>query len=529
MTRELTPFLTEGLPASREWPDFRFTLPALQYPKKLNAATELLDHAVARGWGARPCLITNHEVWTYAALLQRANQLGHLLIDEHDIRPGDRILLRSWNSPWTFAWWFATLKVGGVAIAVSPLLMEKEVRDVLEIARPKVAISEESVSEVLEAANAPRILRWGYRSPSDPLHRAERLPTSFSNDDSHADDVCLIGLTSGTTGKPKAPCHFHRAVLAIADTFSAEVLGPRPDDVFAGTPSLAFTYGLGALMVFPMRTGAASVLFERGGPDVLAEAIERHSVTVCFTAPKAYLDLAGLASDHDLSSLRVAVSGGEHLPAATSEAFRDATSVAITNGIGSTEMLHNFISSPGADVPSGATGRVIPGFEARVVDDEGTDVDPGEPGQLAVRGPTGCLYLNDERQREYVRGGWNYTGDVFIRDEGGVFWYQGRSDDMIIASGYNVSPVEVEETLLSHPLVADCGVAGAVTSRGTSIVKAWVVLVESAGGDQTAALQEFVKARLAVYKAPREIEYVASLPRTANGKLRRRALGVGAA
>lgn len=525
MARDLAPFLTDGIPRREDWPEFIFSLPALQYPSRLNVATELLDHSLARGWGERACLITDKEVWTYAALLQRANRLAHFLVHDQNIRPGDRILLRSWNSPWTVAWWFATLKVGGVIVTTSPLLMEKEVRDVLEMAKPRIAICEESVSETLERADAPRIIRWGHGGTSDPLERAVRLPDSFSNDDSHADDVCLIGSTSGTTGKPKAPCHFHRSVLAIADTFSAQILRPRADDVFSGTPSLAFTYGLGALVVFPMRTGAASVLFERGGPDVLADAIERHSVTVCFTAPKAYLDLAGLAGTNDLSSLRIAVSGGEHLPAATSEAFRDATGIAITNGIGSTEMLHNFISSPGIELPPGATGRVIPGFEARVVDDDGVDVAWGDSGQLAVRGPTGCLYLNDERQREYVRGGWNYTGDVFVRDERGVFWYQGRSDDMIIASGYNVSPVEVEETLLGHPMVADCGVAGAVNSAGTSIVKAWVVLVDPSEGEPTMALKEWVKARLAVYKSPREIAFVASLPRTANGKLRRRALG----
>jgi 2-aminobenzoate-CoA ligase len=274
-----------------------------------------------------------------------------------------------------------------------------------------------------------------------------------------------------------------------------------------------------------MRVGAASVLFEHGGSDVLADAIDRHSVSVCFTAPKAYVDLADLARDHDLSSLRIAVSGGEHLPAATAAAFREATGVAITNGIGSTELLHNFISAPGPELPPGATGRAVPGFEARVVNDEMAEAEPGKAGQLAVRGPTGCLYLHDERQRDYVRKGWNFTGDVFIRDDDNVFWYQGRGDDMVVASGYNVSPVEVEETLLGHPLVADCGVASAKNASGNSIVKAWVVLAESSDPDPTEELQQFVKSQLAVYKCPREIQYVVSLPRTANGKLRRRALG----
>ncbi|MEX0664254.1 MAG: AMP-binding protein [Acidimicrobiia bacterium] len=529
MARALSPFLTKGLPRRDEWPHFQFSLPSLQYPSKLNAATELLDRAVERGWGPRPCLITDDEEWTYSALLQRANRLAHVLVDDHGLQPGDRIVLRSWNSPWTVAWWFAALKVGGVVVTTSPLLKEKEIRDVLEMTQPAIAVCHDTVSTELEAASPPSILCWGHGGSSDPLRRAEHQPDSFSDDDSDADDVCLVGSTSGTTGKPKAPCHFHRSVLAIADTFSAEILRPRSDDVFAGTPSLAFTYGLGALMVFPMRVGAASVLFERGGPDVLADAIDRHSVSVCFTAPKAYLDLADLARDHSFSSLRIAVSGGEHLPAATSAAFREATGVAITNGIGSTELLHNFISSPGAELPPGATGRAIPGFEARVVGDEMVDAAPGEPGQLAVRGPTGCLYLHDERQREYVRRGWNYTGDVFIRDEDDVFWYQGRADDMVVASGYNVSPVEVEEILLGHPLVADCGVASAETASGTSIVKAWVVLAESLDSEPTDMLRQFVKSRLAVYKCPREIEYVTSLPRTANGKLRRRALGRSAA
>ncbi len=390
MRPDVDPFIGDGLPPRSLWPDFRFTLAKLHYPDRLNAATELLDRSIARGWGTRPCLITDAGVWTYAQLLQNANRLANLLVHDHGIKPGNRVLIRAWNSPWAVGWWFACLKIGAVVVTTSPQLKKRELCDVLEACVPQLAVVEEDLTEELEAAGSPpgmEVFGWG-----GPNSRVERQPDTFTNFDSASDDVCLIGLTSGTTGKPKCPCHFHRAVLAIADSFSAHVLKPRADDVFCGTPSLSFTYGLGALLVFPMRVGASAVLFRRGGPEALAAAIERHSATICFTAPKGYLELSN-RNDVDLSSLRQAVSGGEHLPAATSEAFEAATGIKITNGIGSTEMLHNFISSRGTELPAGATGRAVPGYQARVVDEEGRDVSVGESGMLAVRGPTGCLYL----------------------------------------------------------------------------------------------------------------------------------------
>lgn len=513
------------LPPSDAWPEFLFDLPSLRYPSSVNAGVELLDQSVARGWGARACVITDSEEWTYSQLLRRANQLAHLLRFEYGLEPGERVLLRGWNTPWTVAWWFAILKAGGVVVTTTPLLRSKELHDLFGITDPRIAVCDQAERDQLDLVEPPTLIEWQEPDGGDLLARLERVPDSFENSSTRSDDVCLIASTSGTTGKPKAPCHFHRSVLAIADTFSAHILRPDAHDRFIGSPSLAFTYGLGALVVFPMRVGAATILLPRAGADELARAIERHRATICFTAPKAYMEVAKLSAEYDLSSLRTAVSGGEHLPGSVSASFRFATGISITNGIGSTEMLHNFISSPGSELPSGATGRVVRGFDAKVVDASGAEVPTGEVGSLAVRGPTGCLYLDDPRQRDYVRRGWNFTGDSFIRDADNMFWYQGRSDDMVIAAGYNVSPVEVEEALLAHGSVVDSGVCATRLPDGSTAVKAYVVVGDAEPSEQFALeLKQFVRSRLAVFKVPREITFVPSLPRTPNGKLRRGAL-----
>jgi 2-aminobenzoate-CoA ligase len=423
------------------------------------------------------------------------------------------------------ACWFGVLKAGAVVVTTMPLLRPGELSTVHEIARIDLAMCDHRFTEDLRAADlgsAP-IVEYGGGSTDDLTRRAAAYPGVFDDVPTAADDVALLAFTSGTTGRPKATMHFHRDVLANADTFSRYVLKPSPEDVFTGTPPLAFTFGLGGLVVFPLHVGAATLLIEKASPAELVELMEGYGVTVCFTAPTAYR--AMLAGGHAarLTSLRRAVSAGEHLPAATWQDFQEATGVAIIDGIGSTEMLHIFISAADEDIRPGSTGRAVPGFVATVVDQRGEPLPAGEIGRLAVKGPTGCRYLADDRQSVYVQNGWNITGDTFLRDEDGYFWYQARSDDMIISSGYNIAGPEVEEALLAHPAVAECAVVGIPDEARGSVVKAVVVVADgSTAGDALAGeLQEFVKRRIAPYKYPRVIEFTDALPRTSTGKLQR--------
>jgi 2-aminobenzoate-CoA ligase len=432
------------------------------------------------------------------------------------------VLLRGPNNPWLTACWFGVLKAGAVAVTTMPLLRPGELATIHEIARLDLALVDErflSGTEGLSGDLGVRVVPFG-GSDGLPVLIKDK-PTSYDDVATSSDDVALLAFTSGTTGRPKATMHFHRDVLAICDTFSRHVLRPSADDVFTGTPPYAFTYGLGGVLLFPLHAGASTVLVEKATPPELARIIDEFGVTTCFTAPTAYK--AMLAAGATLPSLRAAVSAGEHLPAATWEAFRKATGVRIIDGIGATEMLHIFISAAGDDIRPGSTGRVVPGFTATVLEEDGSEAAPGEPGRLAVKGPTGCRYLSDARQTAYVRDGWNITGDTFSRDADGYFWYHARSDDMIISSGYNIAAPEVEEALLKHPEVAECAVVGVPDEARGSLVKAYVVLIEGvpASADKVLELQDFAKAEIAPYKYPRALEFVDELPRTATGKLQR--------
>ncbi len=519
-------FCRDHLPPQESWPDFLFDLPDVQYPRQLNCATELLDVTTRRLGADRPCLLSpDNDPWTYGELLERANQVAHVLVDELRVVPGNRVLLRGPNNPWLVACWFGVLKAGAVVVTTMPLLRPGELTTVHEIARVDLALCDHRFTADLREADlggAP-IVEYGGSSADDLARRTATYPGTFDDVATAADDVALLAFTSGTTGRPKATMHFHRDVLANADTFSRYVLKPASDDVFTGTPPLAFTFGLGGLVVFPLHVGASTLLIEKAAPAELVELMETHGVTVCFTAPTAYR--AMLAGGHAarLTSLRRAVSAGEHLPASTWQAFKEATGVEIIDGIGSTEMLHIFISSADDDIRPGSTGRAVPGFVATVADHLGNPLPAGEIGRLAVKGPTGCRYLADDRQAVYVQNGWNITGDTFLRDEDGYFWYQARSDDMIISSGYNIAGPEVEEALLAHPAVAECAVVGVPDEARGSVVKAVVVLAEGAatGDALVIELQDFVKQRIAPYKYPRVVEFADALPRTSTGKLQR--------
>ena len=389
-------------------------------------------------------------------------------------------MLRGPNNLWLAATWFGVLKAGGVVVPTMPLLRPKELSTMAEIGRFTLAVCDSRFVDDLAAAGIKdlTIVAYGGDSPDDLTRTSARHPDTFDNVDTSADDVSMLAFTSGTTGRPKATMHFHRDVLANADTFSKHVLRPTKDDLFTGTPPIAFTFGLGGLIVFPLRVGASTLLVEKATPDQLADLIAEHAVTVCFTAPTAYRAMIASGNVDKLQSLRRAVSAGEHLPVATWEAFKDATGVELIDGIGSTEMLHIFISAADEDIRPGATGKPVPGYRAKIVDLAGRDVPDGEPGRLAVQGPTGCRYLADERQTVYVQDGWNITGDTFIRDEDGYFWYQARSDDMIVSSGYNISGPEVEEAIVTHPDVLESAVVGAPDEARGSVVKAYIVLKE---------------------------------------------------
>ena len=518
-------FTRDRLPAPASWPELRFDLPELRYPPALNCAEALLDRTADRLGRDRRCLVTPAATWTYGDLVARSNQVARVLVEDLGLVPGNRVLLRGPNDPWQVACWFGVLKAGGVAVATMPLLRSGEVRTVAEIARPRFALCDARFLDDLEAAAVEdlTIVPVGGESADDLTLRSARKPDAFAPVRTSSDDVCMLAFTSGTTGRPKATMHFHRDVLAIADTYSRHVLRPAPDDLFAGSPPLAFTFGLGGLVVFPLHVGAATLLLEQAGPDQLLDAVARHRATVLFTAPTAYRAMLPNLGQADVRSLRRCVSAGETLPAATWTAFREATGLRIVDGLGSTELLHIFVSAAEDDCRPGATGRSVPGYVAEVQDAAGRPVADGEPGLLAVKGPTGCRYLGGDRQEQYVRDGWNLTGDVYTRDADGYFHYQARADDMIVSAGYNVSGPEVENALLRHPDVAETAVVGLPDAERGMIVKAFVVLRPGApaGPEAAAALQDFVKREIAPYKYPRAVEVVRSLPRTATGKLQR--------
>ncbi|MFC9456536.1 AMP-binding protein [Streptomyces sp. NPDC056983] len=516
-------FARDHLPPPELWPDLVFDLPELSYPQQLNCGAELLDRTVERFGPDRPAFRTGGgEVWTYGELLRRVDRIAHLLSGELGVRPGNRVLLRGPTTPWLAACWLAVMKAGAVAVTVLAQARSQELATICSIARVTHALCDARVMDDLVKAEVPglRVTPFGGEGPDDLLGRGSGLPETYEAVATAADDVALIAFTSGTTGRPKGCMHFHRDVLAVADTFARHVLRPTPDDVFAGSPPLGFTFGLGGLVIFPLRAGASSLLLEQAGPRQLLPAIAEHGVSVLFTAPTAYRALLDGTAGHALSSLRRCVSAGENLPATTWRAWHEATGIRIINGIGATELLHIFISAADDAIRPGTTGVPVPGWQARVIDADGAEVPDGEPGLLAVRGPVGCRYLADERQTTYVRGGWNVTGDTYVREPDGYFRYVARADDMIISAGYNIAGPEVEDALLRHPDVAETAVVGRPDDERGQIAVAYVVLREGARRDPD-ALRAFVKAELVPYKCPREIVFLDALPRTATGKLQR--------
>ena len=523
-------FARDRLPPPELWPDFlRPEGSVFDTPERLNAAAALFEHARASRWTDRPLLLSDEPAWTYGDLERRASQIAHALTDDLGLVPGNRVLLHGPNTPELAACWFGIVLAGGIVVATMPLLRASELGYTCEKAQIRLALCDAAFREAvdgIEDGPLERVVTFGGASAdgSELGALADGKPTAFEPVDTAGDDVALVAFTSGTTGPAKATAHFHRDVLAICDAFPRACLDLGPGDVVAGTPPLAFTFGLGGELLFPMRYGAATAFIPKPSVPALLDTLETHRATVCVTSPTAYRAMLGHLDGRDLGALRACVSAGEPLPAPTFHAWRDATGVEIVDGIGSTEMLHIFLSAPPGAGRPGATGKPIGGYEAKVVDEDGREVPPGTVGLLAVRGPTGCRYLDDEaRQARYVRDGWNYPGDAYLVDEDGFFHYQSRTDDMIITSGYNVSGLQVESALLQHPAVAECGVIGVPDAERGHLVTAFVVARPDAEPGEALAkeLQDFVKAQIAPYKYPRAVQFLDALPRTLTGKLQR--------
>jgi 2-aminobenzoate-CoA ligase len=533
-TGHIDDFARRNLPPAEQWPDLVLDRPEFQYPDYLNAAVELTDRMVERGFGDHVALIGNGRQRTYKELTDWSNRLAHALVENYGVKPGNRVLIRSGNNPALVAAWLAATKAGAVVVNTMPMLRAGELTKIVDKAEIGLALTDSRIADELVAcAKTSRFLRQVVNFDGTSNHDAEldrvalSKPVRFDAVRTGRDDVALLGFTSGTTGEPKATMHFHRDLLIVADGYAREVLEVTPEDVFVGSPPLAFTFGLGGLAIFPLRFGATATLLENAAPAEIVKIIETYKATICFTSPTAYRAMmAAMDKGADLSSLRIAVSAGETLPAPVYDSWTHRTGKTILDGIGSTELLHIFITNRTGDAAAGSTGRPVSGYEAKIVDADMNELPPGAAGKLAVRGPTGCRYLADTRQSNYVRDGWNLTGDTFIRDEQGRFCFVARSDDMIVSSGYNIAGPEVEAALLGHAAVAECGVVGAPDEARGMIVKAYVVLAAGVDGDDALAaeLQDHVKRAIAPYKYPRAIEFVAGLPKTGTGKLQRFAL-----
>jgi 2-aminobenzoate-CoA ligase len=522
-------FCRDNLPPKHQWPELNASQYA--YPQQLNVAVELTDNMVERGFGDHVALIGNGRMRTYKELSDWSNRLAHALVDDYGIQPGNRILIRAANNPALVACWLAATKAGAVVVNTMPMLRAGELSQIVDLANIKLALCDTRLMDEMHiCAQTSDILEQvvgfdGTANFDAELDRAAlNKPVRFQAVATSADDVALLGFTSGTTGKPKATMHFHRDLLIIADGYAREILQVIPEDVFVGSPPLAFTFGLGGLAIFPLRFGATAILLETASPKEMITIIETYKATICFTSPTAYrVMLNAMEEGADLSSLRIAVSAGETLPASVFEDWRAKTGKTMLDGIGATEMLHIFMSNRVGDAHPACTGKPISGYQAKIVDEHMQEVPPGEVGKLAVRGPTGCRYLNDERQTNYVVDGWNLTGDAFFQDKDGYFHFAARTDDMILSSGYNIAGPEVEACLLGHEAVFECAVIGTPDEGRGQLVNAYVVLNETyqASDELIQKLQDYVKNTIAPYKYPRLVHFIDALPKTETGKIQR--------
>ena len=514
-----------SLPSSELQPEYKFlNLPQFNRPEMLNCVEKLLDNHIAEGCGNNICIRTFEETWTYQDLYEKANQIAHVLVDDLGFQSGNRVLIRSANNPMMVACWFAVLKAGGIVVATMPLLRSKELKTIIDCAEISHAFCDSDLAEEMNLVQSDFLKKVSFYRNADLEKLMESKPKTFHNYHSKADSVALIGFTSGTTGLPKMTAHYHKDILNICEAFPQYALQPTSADVFIGSPPLGFTFGLGGLVLFPMYFGASTFLIEKPSPDLLLKAIQDYKITVCFTAPTAWRIITTKVNDFDVSSLRKCVSAGETLPLKVWQDWYDTTGLKIIDGIGATEMLHIFISSNEENMKPGATGLAITGYEAKIIDAKGNEVPKNEPGRLAVRGITGCKYLNrEDKQKEYVENGWNITGDIFRQDEEGYFYFVARGDDMIISSGYNIAAIEVESVLLTHEAILECAVVGLPDEERGMLVCAHVVLKDNvkAAEELKTQIQNWFKITAAPYKYPRMINFVEALPKTETGKIQR--------
>jgi len=527
--RHTDTFAHDHLPPKELQAETFFDHPDFIFEGDLNCAHALLDRHIEEGNGHRTAISTFETAWTFQDLFDKANQIAHVLTEDMNLVPGNRVLLRSANNPMMVAAWFGVIKAGGIVVATMPLLREKELATMIECAEISHALCDYRLTDELHAVKSPFLKHvMAFDGEEKTMQELEKRmsgkPGTFKNFNSDADTLCLIGFTSGTTGKPKMTAHFHKDVLLICEAFPKYSLQPTPDDVFTGSPPLGFTFGLGGLVLFPFYFGASTFLIEKPTPELLLQAIQDYKVTICFTAPTAWRVIASKVKDFDISSLRLCVSAGETLPMKVWQDWYDATGLKIIDGIGSTEILHIFISSSQENMKPGATGLPIRGYSAKIIDADGNECPRNTPGRLAVQGITGCKYLNaPDKQREYVDSGWNITGDIFKQDDEGYFWFVARGDDMIISSGYNIGAVEVESVLLEHPDIAECAIVGIPDAERGMLVSAHIVLKDNsqASDEKAKAIQDWFKENAAPYKYPRLITFTDALPKTETGKIQR--------
>ena len=534
-TSHVDTFVRDNLPPPELLPEFLFTTDELQLPARLNSAAELLDKKIGQGYGANNAILTRNETWSYRDLYEKSNRIANVLVDDLGLAPGNRVLLRAPNNPMLVACWFGVIKAGGVAVATMPLLRKLELEPIINKAQVRFALCDERLMEELSGALestgiVQRTVQFNGSGEAGAGAELERLmaarPATFDPVDTAADDPAIIAFTSGTTGLPKGTVHFQRDIMAMCICCNEYVVRPEPSDIIIGSPPVAFTFGLGMLVGMPLYAGASVALVEAAPPLELARAIGEFRATICSSAPTAYRAILGHIDEFDLSSLKKTTCAGEKLPLPTYEEWLAATGIRMIDIFGSTEMIHVFISAVGDEIRPGATGKAIPGYRACILGDDDQPAPPGTLGRLALKGPTGCKYLADGRQKNYVVNGWNTTGDVCTMDEDGYVWYQGRTDDMIISSGYNISGAEIEAALLPHPAVSECGVVGIPDEARGMIIKAFVVPAEGVRASEQLAgeLQEFAKQTIAPYKYPRVIEFIAELPKTQTGKIQRHKL-----
>jgi 2-aminobenzoate-CoA ligase len=521
-------FALDHLPAKETWPAFFFGAHVPEYPQHLNAAVVLLDGLIKAGKGDRPAIRMASTVWSYKQLNIASNKIAAVLVEDYGLIPGMRVLLRGNNTPMLVALWYGVLKAGGIAVTTMTMLRQKELDPMFDVAKINIAIIEAGLPiDVVETCRdkAKHVFTFG-NDDADMEKAMAGKGKTFTAVETASDDVALLAFTSGTTGIPKATMHFHRDILAMADSFAKYILEPKETDIFCGSPPLAFTFGLGGLLVFPARFGACVVFLEGAGPSAIIDAIEKHKVTTLFTAPTAYKTIPDHIKGRDISSLKTCVSAGENLPLSVSDAFFNATGIRLIDGIGATEMIHVFISASGDQIKPGSTGKVVPGYEAEIWDENNNPVPANTAGRLVVKGPTGCRYLYGDRQETYVINGWNVTGDIFKKDEQGYFWFIARGDDIIVSSGYNIASPEVEQAIMAHKDVLECAVIGVPDQDRGTIVKAFIVLKKDviANDQLTKDIQNFVKSTIAPFKYPRAIEYIDNLPKSATGKLLRKNL-----